>query len=110
MSEIFKNKFQPYGGTISIRSTKRDIPMIERLFIEHPASVDETYAEHLLTASSFSARMFVASLACLVHAILPFMFVRTGSVAIETLYERMVANRRRFKAGRLAERDALRVN
>jgi hypothetical protein len=84
--------------------------MIERLFTDHPASVDETYIEHLVAASSFSARMFVASLACLVHAILPFMFVKTGSVAIETLYDRMVANRRRFKEGRLAERDALRAN
>ena len=78
--------------------------MIGRLFNEHPASVDETYFEHFLTATSFSLRMFFASLACLVHAMLPFLFVRTGSVAIETLYERMVANRRQYDEGRLAAR------
>jgi hypothetical protein len=78
--------------------------MIGRLFTEHPASVDETYFEHLLTASSFSVRMLMACLACLVHALLPFLFVRTGSAAIETLYDRMVANRRRFDEGRLAAR------
>ena len=78
--------------------------MIGRLFTEHPASVDETYFEHLCVATSFSIRMFAASLACLVHALLPFLFVRTGSAAIETLYDRMVANRRRFKEGRLAAR------
>ena len=80
--------------------------MIKRLFTEHPASVDETYVEHLFAASSFSIRMFVASLACLVHAVLPFLFVKTGSVAIEELYERMVANRRRFSEGRLDARRA----
>ncbi len=83
--------------------------MMRRLFTEHPASVDETYFEHLLTASSFSIRMFVASVACLVHALLPFMFVKTGSVAIETLYERMVANRRQYDEGRLATRATARA-
>jgi hypothetical protein len=83
--------------------------MIERLFTEHPASVDETYFEHLLVATSFGLHMFAAGLACLVHAVLPFLFVRTGSVAIETLYGRMVANRRRFDEGRLAARAAVRA-
>ena len=53
--------------------------------------------------------MFIASLACLVHAVLPFLFVKTGSEAIETLYDRMVANRRRFEKGHLESRDAARA-
>ena len=53
--------------------------------------------------------MFIASLACLVHAVLPFLFVKTGSEAIETLYDRMVANRRRFEEGRLESRGAARA-
>lgn len=83
--------------------------MIGRLFTEHPASVDETYFEHFLVATSFSLRMFTASLACLVHAVLPFLFVKTGSEAIESLYDRMVANRRRFEEGRLAARGTARA-
>ncbi len=83
--------------------------MIKRLFTEHPASVDETYIEHFFVASSFSLRMFVASLACLVHAVLPFAFVKTGSETIETLYGRMVANRRQFEEGRLDARNAARA-
>jgi len=78
--------------------------MIKRLFNQHPASVDETYVEHFFVAGSFSVRMFVASLACFVHAVLPFLFVKTGSVAIETLYDRMVTNRRQFEEGRLGAR------
>ena len=68
---------------------------IKRLFAEHPASVDETYGQHLLHASSFGTRMIVAGLACLVHGLLPFLFERTGSTAITELHTRMVTHRRR---------------
>ncbi len=78
--------------------------MTMRLFTEHPASVDETYFEHLVMALSFGAKMLAAGLACLVHAVLPFAFVKTGSAAIERLHDRMVANRRRYHEGRLASR------
>ena len=66
-----------------------------RLFTDHPTSVGESYSEHLLTASGFGLRMVLAGLACMVHALLPFLFVKTGSVQISTLHDRMVANRRR---------------
>lgn len=69
--------------------------MLTRLFTEHPASVGETYFEHLRQALGFSVRMFAAALACFVHALLPFLFVRTGSSCIESLYQRMVAHRAR---------------
>ncbi len=62
-------------------------------FTEHPASVGETYVEHMGVAASFGWRMFIASLACFVHAVLPFAFMRTGSKAIAELHERMVRNR-----------------
>jgi hypothetical protein len=38
--------------------------------------------------------MMFAGFACLVHGVLPFVFVRTGSRAISELNDRMVANRR----------------
>ena len=66
-----------------------------RLFTDHPASVGESYAEHLVTASGFGLRMVLAGLACIVHALLPFLFVKTGSVQISTLHDKMLANRRR---------------
>ena len=67
--------------------------MMIRMLTEHPASVDETYFEHLATALSFGAQMLAAGLACLVHAVLPFAFTKTGSAAIGRLHDRMVANR-----------------
>lgn len=64
-------------------------------FTEHPASVGETYGEHFGTALYFAGRMIVAGLACVVHAILPFVFTRTASRTIAELYVRMVSNRLR---------------
>ncbi|HUJ54035.1 MAG TPA: DUF6356 family protein [Steroidobacteraceae bacterium] len=66
-----------------------------RSFTEHPASVGESYGEHLGRATCFGLRMMLAGIACLVHGVLPFLFERTGSRAIAELNERMVVNRRR---------------
>jgi hypothetical protein len=67
---------------------------LHRLFTEHPESVGETYGEHMARASWFGARMMLAGMACMVHAALPFLFVHTGSRAIEELNARMLATRR----------------
>lgn len=66
-----------------------------KLFTEHPASVGETYGEHFVMASSFGLRMIAGGIACLIHGLLPFLFVKTGSLQVATLHDRMVANRRR---------------
>ncbi|MCK8786984.1 DUF6356 family protein [Roseomonas sp. NAR14] len=62
-------------------------------FTEHPASVGESYLEHMRVAAWFGWRMLLASLACFAHALLPFLFTRTGSRTIELLHARMVRNR-----------------
>ena len=77
-----------------------------RAFTDHPASVDETYGEHMAMAAGFSGRLLLASLACFVHAFLPFLFVKTGSRIIAGLHDTMVANRVR-KAPRDGDRTAL---
>jgi hypothetical protein len=69
--------------------------MLKSLFTAHPASVDESYLEHMAVALSFSARLLFAGIVCFVHAFLPFLFVRTGSQVIAELYDRMVLNRHR---------------
>jgi hypothetical protein len=66
-------------------------------FTQHPAAAGETYFAHLRTAAGFGFQMVFAGLACLVHALLPFLFVRTGSDCICRLHERMVARRRRVE-------------
>jgi hypothetical protein len=67
---------------------------LARAFTEHPASVGESYTRHCVCAAGFGARMVLAGVACMIHAVVPFLFVRTGSRAIAELNERMIANRR----------------
>src|SRR5205085_10929759 len=45
--------------------------MLQRLFLEHPHSVGETYSAHRQTALRFSAALFRAAAACLVHGLIP---------------------------------------
>jgi len=74
------------------------ITTIKKKFTDHPRSVDETYLEHMGQAGYFFIQLFIASLVCLVHAILPFAFEKTGSRIITRLYGRMVTNRNRKAA------------
>lgn len=65
------------------------IKPMERLFTEHPNSVDETYYQHLKFAASFSGKLVLAASAALIHAILPFCFEKTASQIINDLHHRM---------------------
>jgi hypothetical protein len=49
------------------------------LFTRHPASVEETYGEHLVFAASRGLKMLGAGSAAIVHAFLPFLFETTAS-------------------------------
>ena len=67
--------------------------MFNRLVLDHPRSVGESYLEHQRHAFGFGMSLLGAGLACLVHAVVPALFVRTGSEAITRLHDRMVVNR-----------------
>ncbi len=67
--------------------------MIFKAFTEHPASVGETYSQHLRQASGFGGRLIVAGFACLLHGIFPFLFIKTGSKQVVKLHDKMVTNR-----------------
>lgn len=69
--------------------------MLRRLFLDHPHDLGESYFEHQRVALSFALRLLGASLACVVHALVPGLCVSTGSRAVADLNERLVVNRRR---------------
>ena len=69
--------------------------LFRSLFTEHPASVDETYLEHFGSAIYFGTKMIVAGVACVVHGVVPAVFVTRGSDTVRALHERMVLNRRK---------------
>jgi len=58
-------------------------------FTCHPASVGETYGEHMRVALSFAGPLAKAAGAALVHAFLPFLFTTTASVTVKRLHDRM---------------------
>ena len=62
--------------------------MIQRLFLAHPASVDETYGEHMLFAARFTGWLYLAAAAAAVHAVLPFL-KKTASQIIRKLHARI---------------------
>ena len=74
--------------------------MLKRLFVEHPQSVGESYGEHFSVASWYGLRLLGAGMACMVHAVLPCLFVRTGSATIERLHGHMSG-----RLGPLGERE-----
>ena len=75
--------------TPEVRAAKRS--SFFRGFIDHPASVNETYFEHMRFAFSFSMTLFAAGFAALVHALIPPLFETTASRLIKKMHARMEA-------------------
>ncbi len=63
--------------------------MIRRLFLDHPRAVGETYGQHQQVALSYALPLIGAGLACLVHAFVPGLFLKTGSRTVTRLHDRM---------------------
>lgn len=60
-------------------------------FVDHPASVNETYWQHARFAFGFSVTLFLAAGAALIHAIVPPLFETTASRIICGLHTRLKA-------------------
>ena len=73
-----------------------------RRFTDHPASVNETYLQHMGQAFSFGRHMLVAALACFVHGLFPWLCLTRGSDTIRALHHRMVTHRVVKEVGRPA--------
>ena len=64
-----------------------------KLFTAHPATVGETYWQHMAVAGRFGARMLVGSIGCFVHAVLPFTCKTRGSDTVRALHAELIAKR-----------------
>jgi hypothetical protein len=69
---------------------------LRRLFTDHPATVNETYGQHFVSAVSFGLRMIWGGIICLVHALIPGVCCTRASEMIGELHDRMIVNRRRL--------------
>ena len=72
------------------------------LFSRHPRSVGETYFEHLCFATRFGLAMITGGVACVVHGLLPFLCVTSGSRRVRELHAVLLSH----PARRVAEPPA----
>ena len=59
--------------------------MLDRWFLAHPRSVEETYLAHQRAAWGFSASLLKAAAACFIHGLVPGLFESTASRSITEL-------------------------
>jgi hypothetical protein len=59
------------------------------LFRRHPKTVGETYWQHLRFAARTGGAMVAGGGACVIHGVLPFLFVTVGSRTIRRLAHRL---------------------
>ncbi len=78
--------------------------MFRRLFLDHPASVGESYAEHFGVSSRFGLAMIGGGFAGVVHAFLPFAFRTIGSRTVIRLNKQIVDKRAAASADELQRR------
>ncbi|MFW2542041.1 DUF6356 family protein [Primorskyibacter sp. 2E107] len=67
------------------------VPGFIRAFVDHPASVNETYLQHAAFAGRFAILLFAAGGAALVHAVVPPLFESTASRMIKQMHADMQA-------------------
>jgi hypothetical protein len=80
---------------------------MKRFFTEHPASVGETYGQHLVFAVALGSRMVLGGLACMLHGVLPELCKTTGSRTIRALALRLVPGNRQKPRPPSAEQGPL---
>lgn len=66
--------------------------VIDRLFLDHPATVDETYFGHMRFAFGFAFWLATAAVAALIHAVIPAL-CETAASRILTRLSARVATR-----------------
>ena len=67
---------------------------LQNPFTAHPATVSETYTEHLRFASATGLWMILGGLACILHGLFPFTCTTVGSRMIRRLYDRLSTGQR----------------
>lgn len=77
------------------------IPILDRLFLEHPRSVGQGYLEHLLFAHRFGGRMLRGALAAFIHGLFPRVCQTAAGDAVRALHASLDRRDPKDGAGRL---------
>ena len=73
------------SGNFETLKTGVTMSFLKRIFTDHPHSIGETYFLHMKHAMCFGVTILLAGLACMIHAIIPCLFVTTASQTIKRL-------------------------
>ena len=65
----------------------------QRIFVDHPSSVDETYFEHMRFAAWLALRLGLAAGAALIHALIPCLFEKTARRIIAQMHGHLTQRR-----------------
>lgn len=57
----------------------KEVIKMSNIFTKHPHSVNENYYEHMKFALKFGFNMVEGGVACMIHAMFPFVFQTKGS-------------------------------
>ena len=70
-------------------STSPSNNLFARIFLDHPATVNETYLGHMRFAFGFAFWLGVAAFAALIHAIIPTLCETTASRILSRLHAKI---------------------
>ncbi len=79
---------------------------LKQIFHDHPAKVGESYFEHMVFAVGFSARLFRAAVAALIHGVVPCLHETTASAEVLAMNDAIRARRALMAAARQPELNA----
>ena len=63
--------------------------VVTRVFTAHPATVGESYLQHLRFAAGTGLSLLAAGLAAIAHGVVPCLFESTSSTTVLRLAQRM---------------------
>lgn len=66
-----------------LKTTRNVCRKVTAIFISHPRACGETYFQHLKIAGAYGIKFVLTGIACLIHSVLPFLFVTTASKTVE---------------------------
>jgi len=72
-------------------STPASSRLFSKVFLDHPATVNETYFQHLRFACGFAFWLMIAAAAAFIHALVPSLCETTASRILKRLHGRLVA-------------------
>ncbi|WP_299175643.1 DUF6356 family protein [uncultured Brevundimonas sp.] len=88
----------------TIDRARRNSTAFDRLFLDHPRDVEETYLQHMAASAAFGFGLLRLAGAAFIHALIPGLHKTTVSTAVRVMAQDMGGRAEEAKLSRM--RDA----